>query len=98
MDCSQGSYGGSDFDNVGISNSLEELLLLNGEQAYVVYWINGLTFGFLHSLEGFVLDLLKLILTETILVIKKAYARAYLPGLYKIFFLYLLTRPPDFLS
>ena len=39
-----------------------------------------------------------LILTETILVIKKVYARAYLPGLYKIFFLYLLTRPPNFLS
>ena len=37
-------------------------------------------------------------LTETSLVIKKAYARAYLPGLYKIFFLYLLTRLPDFLS
>ena len=44
------------------------------------------------------MDLLKLILTETILVIKKAYARAYLPGLYEIFFLYLLTLPPDFLS
>ena len=31
MDCSQGSYGGSDFDNVGISDSFEELSLLNGE-------------------------------------------------------------------
>ena len=31
MDCSQGSSGGSDFDNVGISDSLEELSLLNGE-------------------------------------------------------------------
>ena len=31
MDCSQGSFGGSDFDNVGISDSLEELSLLNGE-------------------------------------------------------------------
>ena len=28
MDCSQGNSGGSDFDNVGISDSLEEL---NGE-------------------------------------------------------------------
>ena len=39
MDCSQGSPGGSDFDNVGISDSLEELSLslLNGEQAYVIY-------------------------------------------------------------
>ena len=31
MNCSQGSSGGSDFDIVGISDSLEELLPLNGE-------------------------------------------------------------------
>ena len=31
MDCSQGSSGGSNFDDVGISDSLEELSLLNGE-------------------------------------------------------------------
>ena len=31
MDCSQGSSGGLDFDNVGISHSLQELSLLNGE-------------------------------------------------------------------
>ena len=31
MNCSYGSSGGSDFDNVDISDSLEELLLLNGE-------------------------------------------------------------------
>ena len=31
MDCSQGSSGGSDFDNVGISDSFEEQSLLNGE-------------------------------------------------------------------
>ena len=31
MDCSQGSSGGSDFDYVGTSDSLEELSLLNGE-------------------------------------------------------------------
>ena len=31
MDCSQGSSEGSDFDNLGISDSLEELSLLNGE-------------------------------------------------------------------
>ena len=31
MDCSQGSSGGSEFDSVGISNSLEELSRLNGE-------------------------------------------------------------------
>ena len=31
MDCTQGSSGGSDFDNVGILDSLEELSLLNGE-------------------------------------------------------------------
>ena len=37
MDCSQGSSEGSDFDNTGISDSLEELSLLNVEQAYVVY-------------------------------------------------------------
>ena len=31
MDCSQGRSGGSAFDNVGISESPEELSLLNGE-------------------------------------------------------------------
>ena len=31
MDCSQGSPRGSNFDNVGISDSLEKLSLLNGE-------------------------------------------------------------------
>ena len=31
MDCSQDSTGGSGFDIVGISDSLEELLPLNGE-------------------------------------------------------------------
>ena len=31
IDCSQSSSGGSKFDNVGISDSLEELSLLNGE-------------------------------------------------------------------
>ena len=31
MDCSQGSSRGSDFDNVGISESFQELSLLNGE-------------------------------------------------------------------
>ena len=31
LDCSQGNSGGSDFDNVGISDSLEKLSLLNGE-------------------------------------------------------------------
>ena len=32
MDCSQGSSGSSDFDdNVGISDNLEELSMLNGE-------------------------------------------------------------------
>ena len=31
MDCSQGRSGGSDFDNVGISESFEELSLSNGE-------------------------------------------------------------------
>ena len=31
MDCSQGSSGASDFDNMDISDSLEELSLLNGE-------------------------------------------------------------------
>ena len=97
MDCSQGSFEGSDFVNVGIFDSLEELSLLNGEQAYVVYWINCLTFGFLHSLKDFAICLLKLILTETIVVIKKAYARAYLPGLYKIFFMYLFDPTPEFL-
>ena len=29
MDCSQGSSEGSEFDDVGISDSLEELSLLN---------------------------------------------------------------------
>ena len=33
MDCSQGSSEGPDFGNVGISDSLEELSLLNGELA-----------------------------------------------------------------
>ena len=37
MDCSRGSSGGSNFDNVGISGSLDVLSLLNGEEAYVVY-------------------------------------------------------------
>ena len=31
MDCSQGSPEGSEFDDAGISDSLEELLLLNGK-------------------------------------------------------------------
>ena len=31
MDCNQGSSGGSDFDNVGIPDNLEELSLLNSE-------------------------------------------------------------------
>ena len=31
MDCSQSSSGGSNVDNVGISDSLEKLSLLNGE-------------------------------------------------------------------
>ena len=31
MDCGQGSSGGSDLDDMGISDSLEELSLLNGE-------------------------------------------------------------------
>ena len=43
------------------------------------------------------MDLLKLILPETIIVIKKAYARAYLSGLYKIFLLYLFDQTPRFL-
>ena len=76
MDCSRSSSEGSEFNDLGTSDSLEELSLLNGNKAYIVYCINGLTFGFLHSLEGFVLDLIRLILPETILVIKKAYARA----------------------
>ena len=29
MDCSQGNSGGSDFDNVGVSDSLEELSLVS---------------------------------------------------------------------
>ena len=60
--------------------------------------LNGLTLGFLHSLKGFVLDLLKILLPETIIVIEKAYARAYLPGLLRYFYCACLTRPPDFLS
>ena len=31
MDYNQGGSGGSNFDNVGISDSLEKLSLLNGE-------------------------------------------------------------------
>ena len=31
MDCSQGNSGGSDLDNVGMSDSFEQLSLLNGE-------------------------------------------------------------------
>ena len=31
MDCSKGSSEGSEFDDVSISDSLEELSLLNGE-------------------------------------------------------------------
>ena len=31
MDCNQGSSGGSNFDDVIISDSLENLSLLNGE-------------------------------------------------------------------
>ena len=31
MDCSQGSSEGSEFDDVGILDSLEELSLLNGK-------------------------------------------------------------------
>ena len=31
MDCNQGSSGGSNFYNVGISDSFEKLSLLNGE-------------------------------------------------------------------
>ena len=31
MDCSQGSSEGSDVNNLGISDNLEELSLLNGE-------------------------------------------------------------------
>ena len=42
------------------------------------------------------MDLLKLILPETIIVIRKAYARAYLPGLYKIFLLCLFDPTPGF--
>ena len=36
MDCSQGSSGGSDCDNVGISDILEKLSLLNGETIVAV--------------------------------------------------------------
>ena len=32
MDCSQGSSKGPEFDDVGISDSFEELSLLNGEE------------------------------------------------------------------
>ena len=86
-----GSFGSSDFDNALKSCHcwMVSRLMLSIEF--------DLAFGFLHSLESFVLDLLKLILTETILVIKKAYARAYLPGLYKIFLLCLFGRTPGFL-
>ena len=31
MDCSKGSSKGSEFDDVGISDNLEELSLLNGK-------------------------------------------------------------------
>ena len=31
MDCSKGSSQGSEFDDVGISDILEELLLVNGK-------------------------------------------------------------------
>ena len=71
MDCGQDSSQGSKFDDVGILGSLEELSLLNGKLVYIVCWINGLTVGFLHLLKGFVLDLLKLILPESIIVIKE---------------------------
>ena len=54
--------------------------------------------AFLHSLEDFVLDKLKVILPETIIVIKQAYARSYLPGHYKIFLLCLFDQLTDFLS
>ena len=37
MDCSQGSAEGPEFYDVGISDSLEELSLLNGKYAYIVY-------------------------------------------------------------
>ena len=92
MHSCQDTFGGTQFDNLGISDSLQELSLSNSEQAYVVYWIKGPTFGLLHSLESFVLDMLKLICTETILVIKKAF----LPGHYNIFFVLYLIRPQDF--
>ena len=36
MDCSQDSSPGSEFDDVGISDSLEELSLLNSKLAYIV--------------------------------------------------------------
>ena len=60
--------------------------------------MNGLTFGILHASESFALGLLKLILPKSIIVIRKAYARAYLPGHIRYFYCACLTRPSDFLS
>ena len=37
MDCSQGSSEGSEFDDMGISESVKELSLMNGKSAYIVY-------------------------------------------------------------
>ena len=36
MDCTQGSSQGSEFDDVGISDSLEEPSPLNGKKACIV--------------------------------------------------------------
>ena len=36
MDCSQDSSKGSEFDDVGMSEKLEELSLLNSKLAYIV--------------------------------------------------------------
>ena len=36
MDCSQDSSQGSEFNDVGISDSLEELSLLNSKLVYIV--------------------------------------------------------------
>ena len=36
MDCSQRSFEGSEFDDEGISDSLEELSVLNSKLAYIV--------------------------------------------------------------
>ena len=36
MDCSQGSFECSEFDDVGISDSLEELSLLNSKLTCIV--------------------------------------------------------------